>query len=375
MGAQVALRSCADYNSDGIKRVVQSAVDALGGMGAFVKPGETVLLKPNLLAPAAPEKAVTTHPAVVKAVAEMVLDAGGRPFIGDSPGMGGFINVCKTTGLGAVAAELGVPIVELKESAEYKQGEKKLFRILEISSRVMEADRVINLPKLKTHSQMYLTMGVKNLFGCVVGVRKPQWHFKAGLDRTFFARMLVELYDAIAPDLTVLDGVLGMEGDGPGTSGTPRTCGIIAVSADAVALDRVLLEILGAREEQYFVMQAAKEMGVGETRLSEIQILGEPIDFFRLDNFVFPKIGKVPFGPPIVRRFILNHLTAKPRETREKCTMCNQCISICPTNVISEKNKRLYFNYDACIRCYCCVEVCPEGAMKPRAPFLLRITG
>ena len=138
---------------------------------------------------------------------------------------------------------------------------------------------------------------------------------------------------------------------------------------------QVLIEILGAREDQYFVMQAAKEMGVGESRLSEIKVLGEPVDFFRLENFVFPKVGKVAFGPPVLRRFVLNHLTARPKETREKCTMCNQCINICPTNVISEKNKRLYFNYDACIRCYCCVEVCPEGAMKPTAPFLLRITG
>lgn len=355
--------------------VVQSALESLGGVGAFVKPGETVLLKPNMLAPAAPEKAVTTHPAVIRAVAELVIDAGGRPFIGDSPAVPGFNNVARATGIGEVAKELGVPIVELKESAEYKQGEKKLFRILEISSRVMEADRIINLPKLKTHSQMFLTLGVKNIFGCVVGARKAQWHFKAGVDRLFFARMLVELYHAVSPDLTILDGITGMEGDGPGMSGTPRKCGIIAASDDAVALDRVVLEILGGEVGQFFVLQAAKEMGVGETELSAITVSGEPIDFFRLENFVFPKIGKVTFGPPIVRRFILNHLTAKPKETREKCTLCNQCVNICPTEVISVKKERLYFNYDACIRCYCCVEVCLEGAMKPTEPLLMKITG
>jgi uncharacterized protein (DUF362 family) len=307
------LRSCGDYNHAAIKKVVQSAVDALGGMGAFVKTGETVLLKPNMLAPAAPEKAVTTHPSVVRAVAEIVLEAGGKPFIGDSPAVPGFNNLAKTSGLGRVAEELGIPIVELKDSAEYKQGEKKLFRILEISSKVMEADKIINLPKLKTHSQMFLTMGVKNVFGCVVCARKAQWHFKAGVDRMFFARMLVELYHAVAPDLTILDGVVGMEGDGPGTSGTPRDCGIIAASADAVALDRVVLELLGGKPEQFFVMQAAKEMGVGETDLSAITVLGEPLDFYKVEDFVFPKIGRVTFGPPAVRRFVLNHLTAKPK--------------------------------------------------------------
>ncbi|MBI3795263.1 MAG: DUF362 domain-containing protein [Nitrospinae bacterium] len=376
MGAKVSLRGCADYNPAGIKRVVQSAVEALGGIGAFVKTGETVLLKPNMLAPASPEKAVTTHPSVIRAVAELVLEAGGKPFIGDSPAVPGFKHLCKATGIAGVAEKLGIPVVELAKSAEYKQGDKKLFRILEISEMAMEADRIINLPKLKTHSQMFLTLGVKNIFGCVVGARKAQWHFKAGMDRMFFARMLVGLYHAVSPDLTILDGVIGMEGDGPGTSGVPRNCGVVAASSDAVALDRVILEILGATPEQMYTIQAARETGVGETDLSKIEISGEPLEFFRVENFAFPpKIGKVPFGPPMVRRFILNHLTAKPKEARDKCTLCNKCVNICPTEVISVKNERLKFDYDKCIRCYCCVEVCPEGAMRPTEPMLLRITG
>ncbi len=375
MSSEVALQRCADYDLANVKESIRKAVESLGGIGNFVKPGESVLLKPNMLAPAAPEKAVTTNPAVVQAVAEMVLEAGGKPFIADSPAIPAFKKVAKDSGIGEVATRLGIPIVELKDSAEYSQGEHRLFRVLEISKQAVEADRIISLPKLKTHSQMFMTAGVKNIFGCVVGARKARWHFKAGIDRVFFARMLVELYDTVAPDLTILDGIVGMEGDGPGTSGTPRQCGIIAAAVDAVAMDRVALEIVGGKLDDFYIMQAALDMKIGETDISRITIHGETIDSLRLDNFVFPKMTGVLMGPKILHKVILNHLTTKPKEDRDKCTLCNQCVDICPTEIITVKDDRLVFNYDKCIRCFCCVEVCPEGAMKPVQPLLLKIVG
>jgi len=373
MASEVTLQRCADYDPANVKKSIQRAIEPLGGISNFVKPGDSVLLKPNMLAPASPEKAVTTHPAVVRAVAEMVMEAGAKPFIADSPAIPAFKKIARDTGLADVAARLGIPIVELKDSAEYTQEEHRLFRILEISRHAVEADRIINLPKFKTHVQMFLTAGVKNVFGCVVGVRKARWHFKAGIDRAFFARMLVELYDTVSPDLTILDAIVGMEGDGPGTSGKPRQCGIISASTDAVAMDRVMLEIAGGKPGDFYIMQAARDMNIGETDLSRITIHGESIDFLRLKDFVFPKMVRVVTGPKIVQRVILNHFTTKPVEDREKCTLCKRCVEICPTEIISIKNERLVFNYDQCIRCFCCVEVCPEGAMKPTAPFLLRI--
>lgn len=373
MQTDVALKACAGYEPARVKESIASLIALMGGIEKFVTPGDSVLLKPNMLAPATPEKAVTTHPAVVRAVAELVLDGGGKPFIADSPAVPGFAITAKQSGLGEVAKQLGIPIFDLKESAEFKAGDKRIFRMLELSRHALEADRIINLPKFKTHAQMYLTAGVKNTFGCVVGARKAQWHFKAGMDRIFFARMLVEVHHAVDPDLTILDGILAMEGDGPGPGGTPRHIGLLAAATDAVALDRIMLDIAGGDPDSFFIMRAAAETGVGETDRSRIRVLGDDAERFTQRDFRFPKIGKIMVGPKIVQRFIINHLTAKPAEDRSKCTLCNKCIDICPTEIITAKNGKLAFNYDKCIRCFCCVEVCPEGAMKPAAPLLLKI--
>ena len=373
MQTDVALKACGGYEPPRVKESIASLIDLMGGINKFVTPGDSVLLKPNMLAPAAPEKAVTTHPAVVRAVAELVMDAGGKPFIADSPAVPGFAITAKQTGLGEVAKSLGIPIFDLKDSTEFKAEDKRLFRMLELSRHALEADRIINLPKFKTHAQMYLTGGVKNTFGCVVGNRKAQWHFKAGIDRIFFARMLVEVHHAVNPDLTVLDGILAMEGDGPGTGGTPRHVGLLAAATDAVALDRIMLDIAGGEPDNFFVMRAAAEFGIGETDPSRIRVLGDSVARFKQQDFHFPKIGKVIFGPKIFQRFVLNNFTAKPMENSSKCTLCNKCIEICPTKTIAAKDGKLAFDYDKCIRCFCCVEVCPEGAMKPVTPLLLKI--
>ncbi len=373
MKTDVALKACDGYEPSRVKEAVAALIALMGGIGRFVTRGDSVLLKPNMLAPASPEKAVTTHPSVVRAVAELVLDAGGRPFIADSPAVPGFAITAKQTGLGEVAKALGIPIFDLKESIEFKVGEKRIFRMLELSRHALHADRIINLPKFKTHSQMYLTAGVKNTFGCVVGTRKAQWHFKAGTDRIFFARMLVEVYHAVDPDLTILDSIVAMEGDGPGTGGTPRPIGLLAAATDAVALDRTMLDIAGGDPDSFFTLRAAADVGVGETDPARIRVLGDGAEQFRQRNFNFPKTGKIAVGPKALQRFIVNHLTARPVEDRSKCTLCNKCIEICPTEIISAKDGRLAFNYDKCIRCFCCVEVCPEGAMKPVTPLLLKI--
>lgn len=373
MQTDVALKACADYEPGRVKESVATLITCMGGIEKFVTSGDSVLLKPNMLAPAAPEKSVTTHPAVVRAVAELVLDAGGKPFIADSPAVPGFAITAKLSGLGEVAKKLGIPIFDLKESTEFKVGDKRIFRMLELSRHALEADRIINLPKFKTHVQMYLTGGVKNIFGCVVGSRKAQWHFKAGTDRIFFARMLVEVYHAVDPDLTIMDSITAMEGDGPGPGGTPRHIGLLAAATDAVALDRTMLDVTGGDLDSFFIMRAAAETGIGQTDTSRIRKLGDDAGSFSQRNFRFPKSGKIMVGPKIFQRFIINHLTAKPVEDRSQCTLCNKCIEICPTEIITVKSGKLAFNYDKCIRCFCCVEVCPEGAMKPVTPFLLKI--
>jgi uncharacterized protein (DUF362 family) len=193
---KVSIVKCHDYSYEDVYSSVKHSVDLLGGIGAYVKTGQRVLLKPNLLSGKHQDMAITTHPAIVKAVIMLVREAGGRPFIGDSPAAfpfakEGIDKIAEITGMKEVADEMGVDIIDLDEAMTVRGPDGGTFKEYEISKVAINSDLVINLPKLKTHSQMVLTSAVKNLFGCVPGTRKVQWHYKAGVDRIYFARMLV----------------------------------------------------------------------------------------------------------------------------------------------------------------------------------------
>jgi uncharacterized protein (DUF362 family) len=190
----VSLVRCDTYESGTFEAAVHKAVDLTGGISRFVKPGDRVLIKPNLLSAKTPEKRVTTDPAMVRAVARMVLEAGGKPVIGDSPALEPFRRVAKKCGMADVAEELGVELAALTSPRPVSLPQGTAFRQLEIASLALDADVVINLPKLKTHCQMLLTLGVKNLFGAVVAQRKAEWHHMAGVDRDTFASLLLDIY-------------------------------------------------------------------------------------------------------------------------------------------------------------------------------------
>ena len=372
MSSVVSIKKIRSYDHKAVSDAVKNSVDDLGGISRFVKKGDTVLLKPNLLAAKAPESAVTTHPSIVQAVGELVKDCGGKIIIGDSPAIGSWNNITKKTGMSGVADRLGARLVHFDKPVQIKKNEKHLFKLLKISKDVLEADVIINLPKLKTHTQMYLTLGVKNMFGCVVGKKKPQLHMEAGKDSRQFARMLVEIYGSIAPALTIIDGIVGMEGNGPG-SGDPKQIGLILASKDAVAMDRIICEIIGAEPEKLFILAAAKELGYGNAELNEIQVRGEDLKNVKVDSFKFPSLTSAEFGPPFLRKFIKDLVTSKPKEDHNQCTLCNFCIDVCPPKIIKKNGGRLNFNYDDCIRCYCCIEVCPEGAMKVKQGIITRL--
>ncbi|MDP6625350.1 MAG: DUF362 domain-containing protein [Nitrospinota bacterium] len=370
-GSVVSIKKIHSYEQTAVSNAVKKAVDDLGGICRFVKKGDTVLLKPNLLAAKTPETAATTHPSVVQAAGELVRDCGAKVVIGDSPAIGSWNNITKKTGMAEVADRLGAKLVHFDKPVKVEKNEKHLFKLLEISKAALEADLVINLPKLKTHTQMYLTLGVKNIFGCVVGKKKPQLHMEAGRDSRQFARMLVEIYGSISPALTIIDGIIGMEGNGPG-SGTPKAIGLILASGDAVAMDRIICEIIGAEPEKLFILSAARELGYGNTELKSIDVKGENIESIRIDSFKFPSLTSAEFGPPFLRKLIKDLVNSKPKEDIKQCTLCNFCIDVCPPKIIRKKINRLNFNYDDCIRCYCCIEVCPEGAMKVKQGLITR---
>ena len=373
--AQVAIIKSRSYNNDHVYKDIKRSVDLLGGINRFVKKGDKVLLKPNLLSAKPPEAGITTHPAVIKAVAKLVMDAGGTPFIGDSPG-GRAINfekVAAATGMKQAADELGIKLVEFRNPVEMSATNGGIFKKLNVAKEAVDADVIISLPKLKTHVQMFLTLGVKNMFGCIIGLQKAQWHFKAGVDRKYFAAMLLELYSLLKPSLTIVDGIVAMEGDGPGSAGKLRNLGLVFAGQDAVALDTVICNALGVRNEELPILVAAKEKGIGITEMEKIDVLGERLEDVSIHDFIRPKMIDVMFGPSMLKKFFMNNITSKPVEDKKMCTLCSKCIEACPTDIISIKGKRLNFDYDKCIRCFCCLEVCPEGAMQVKQGPLLKL--
>ena len=206
-------------------------------------------------------------------------------------------------------------------------------------------------------------MLVKNIFGVVPGTRKSQWHLAAGTDRMHFGRMLVDLYRKVSPQLTLMDGIVAMEGNGP-QSGDPKQLGLIAASEDAVALDAAVCEIVGLKRERMPTTLAAEEMSVGQSRLEDISFAGEALESFRVDNFVFPAATDLMgMFPTFLRDHVRNWLTTRPVLNPELCQMCLICLDNCPAKVISEYDKSLRFDLDKCIRCFCCQEMCPEGAI------------
>ncbi len=358
MPYRVIVKKQDNYEYKSLKACIYSIFDNLSDVISIEK--QNVLVKPNLLAPAKQDRAMLTHPLVVKAVVEYLLERGNRVMISDSPAMGSFNKVLKEGGFLNALKGLPVEFKELKESRKVDIG--RPFGEIEIARDVMEADHVINLPKLKTHSQMLLTLGVKNLFGCIVGLQKPRWHLRAGVDRERFAELLYLIAKRIAPSVTLLDGILAMEGDGPGKSGTPRQIGILVGGDNAVAVDITICKMLGIPPERLFTNSVAFRDGFC---IDEVKIDG---NIKEIVDFKLPAVSPIIFGPESMHGFLRRHLVERPVVSPANCKQCGQCWNYCPARAIEKSDSSVKFDYDRCIRCYCCVEVCPHAALKVKEP-------
>jgi uncharacterized protein (DUF362 family) len=368
--SSVAIVKCQNYDEDKVLMGLRQSIDLIGGIQTFVKEGHRVLLKPNLLYGKPPEKAVTTHPSIVKGMIQIVQEAGGVPFIGDSASVGSLIRTAEKAGIKAAADAMKCPLVEFDKPMLPPEGGGKTFKQLEIDRSVLEADVVINLPKWKTHAQMLLTLGVKNLFGCVPGPRKALWHLRAGEDRKAFAQILVDIYQVIRPSLTILDGIVGMEGNGP-HHGRPIPLGLILASGDSLSLDQVVCDLVGISRESLLTNQVAFEQGMGK---NEIGIFGKRVEDVKIPEFQFPTLSHIDWGlPGFLSKALKNALTSKPVILEKICKGCDQCAKICPPKALARKGKDLIFDYGQCIRCFCCLEVCPEGAMSVKQGWALRL--
>ncbi len=370
MQSSVSIVKCQNYEEATVLRALRQGIDLLGGIQTFVEKGSRVLLKPNLLFGKGPEKAVTTHPSILRGMIQIVRESGGVPSIGDSPSVGSLAWTAEKAGIKAVADEMNCPLVEFNRPVLPPKRIGTTFRQVEVDQAILEADVIINLPKLKTHSLTLLTLGVKNLFGCIPGSKKPVWHLKAGKDQETFAKILLDVYQIIRPSLTLLDGVVGMEGNGP-NSGRPIPIGLIVASGDSLSLDQIVCDLLGISRESLSTNRVAFEMGMGR---DTVEVLGEKVENIRISNFEFPSLSQPDWHlPGFLSKALKNALTSKPVIDQEVCKRCDQCAEICPPKALARKGEDLVFDYGQCIRCLCCLEVCPEGAVSNKPGWVLRL--
>lgn len=368
---EVAVERVGEYDRALVRAGMIRLLAPLGGMERFVKPGERVLLKPNLLSAKPPEAAVTTHPEVLRAAIELVQQAGARALVGDSPGFGSGRRVAERAGQMKVIEETGAEFVPFIETAPVA-GEGK-FRHFELARPYLEADRVINLPKLKTHEMMTMTCCVKNLFGAVVGTEKAAWHLKAGADKELFAEMLLDVYRLREPDLNIVDAVVAMEGDGPG-SGDPRPVGLLLAGANAVAVDVIAAEIAGIPKKLLYLENAARRLKLPGAAREEIVSLGAPLQEIDLPPLALPHLSDVQFGlPGFLKNRLRSQFTSRPEVDAAKCELCGVCVRACPPEAIRVEGESLRFDYQRCIRCFCCRELCPHAALTLRDGWLLNL--
>ncbi|MCB2213754.1 DUF362 domain-containing protein [bacterium] len=367
---RVAVLRCEDYVE--VKPAIVRGLDLLGGVFAFAAARDSLLLKPNLLLGDRPDRGSTTNPAVFRAAAELLQATGATLVYGDSPGFGSPAGAVRASGLRDIADELGMTLADFVNAVETPNPNGKLEKMFRLAVGLKSADGVINLPKFKTHGVTRLTGAVKNLFGCLPGVQKSGFHTRLQ-DETRFSQMLVDLAELVSPRLHILDGVVGMEGNGP-RNGTLRTVGVVMISTNPYALDHCIARIMDLDPDLVPTLRVAMERGLYDP--AQIEILGDPLAAFILPDFKVNRSKTSPTGGTgFWKNLVKNAITPHPVIDPEKCTRCGRCVRICPATPKAVgfddgDDQPPSYTYRDCIRCYCCQEMCPEEAISIEIPLL-----
>jgi uncharacterized protein (DUF362 family)/Pyruvate/2-oxoacid:ferredoxin oxidoreductase delta subunit len=370
--SKVAIKNCPDYSHENVKNAVDGIFSLLD-LDKLIKKDKKVLLKVNLLLNFKPEKGVTTHPSVVKAVAEKVISLGAKPFIGDSSGGVGSIyeKIIKETGM----ASLGFPIVNLDENGMRKiDNPNGTVDPLYISNTVLNFDLVINLPKMKTHELTKMTCGIKNIFGCVPGLQKVRHHIEAP-DAEDFSKALVDVFSKVRPAITIVDGIISMEGNGP-SNGILRDTKMIIGSTDAVSVDAVCSKMMGFEPFDILTTKIADERNIGEGHLEHIEIVGDPMLIIKDFKHPDTKLSILTKMPVLLRHILsplISQIRVRPKINNKKCVKCSMCVRSCPAKAID--GIKFKIDRKKCIMCFCCRELCRYDAVDMEQNIIWKILG
>jgi uncharacterized protein (DUF362 family) len=301
----VTLTRCSDYSEPKVRQAIARQFELLGGLEKFVRRGDTVLLKPNFIAPKSRHHATQTDPAIIIATATLLKDFGARPFVGDSPAWGNVFACVKALKLQETLKRLSVPVKQLNKPKWCRIGIGKTR--VGISSAALDADVIINLPKLKTHQQLVATFAVKNMFGCVSGKRKALWHFRKGKNANDFCRLLIRIYEFLNPALTIIDGVTVMDGPGP-IRGRARPLGWLIGGTEPIACEAICCKLVNISPDDLPIIRTAKQIGFGRWDIDKIKIVGDELPQSPCTDFELTKPVPLMFSFPHVCKSIAKQI-------------------------------------------------------------------
>lgn len=314
----VTLTRCSDYSRPEIAEAIERHFNLLGGLKKFVRPGDSVLLKPNFIAPRAQRHATQTDPAVILETARLLKDFGARPFVADSPAWSNTFTCVKTLKLDEPLKQLSVPVKQLDKPKKCRVGAKNIR--VGISSVALDADVIINLPKFKSHQQLVATFAVKNMFGCVSGKRKALWHFTKGHNQDEFCELLIDIYRYLNPALTIIDAVTAMDGRGP-IRGRARPLGWLIGGTDPIACETICAKLVNIELEDVPIIKTAKQTGFGCSDPAKIKIAGDDFSQSICTDFKLPELVPIRFSLPHVCKSICKQILLLTKSAAKKLTV------------------------------------------------------
>lgn len=368
---EVSVVRCNSYDQPQVCAKVKEAINLLGGVTNFIKPGSRVLVKPNLLMAKEPASGIDTHPEVVRAAVKVLKEINCKILIGDGPSAWG----AQAENIDAVYERSGIKAISEQEGVELVKFERKRWREkFPLAAWLDNCDYLVNVPKFKTHDLMLLTGAIKNLFGLVWGIYKTELH-KNYFNLNDFAKILVDIYEEARPALTVVDGIIAMEADGPATSGKLRQQNLLLAGSDCVAIDTALALIMGVNPFDVLTTKEASRRGLGVSDIQSITILGERLADVIGEPFILPSTSFKKKLPPFIVNTAKKLIKYYPCVEQDNCIRCAACIQACPVKVIKMNKKGITFDYSGCISCFCCQEVCPASAIKIKKSLFAKLIG